>query len=328
LKQALGDKKINIYLALCGVVFMLIFPFLVGNSSYFMSLFVTIYIYMITSMALNLLVGYGGQISIGTAGFLLVGGYTVAIMGSKFALPFWILLLLAGVVSGLMSLIIGLPAIRLKGHFLALATLGFGLSIPYIALYWESLTKGFMGFAVKRPAGLSSDLQFYYVVVVVTVMITWLLINIVKSGMGRAFVAIRDSEVAAQATGINVAFYKIVMFVISAFFTGIAGGLNAYWIKFVSPADFNLSTSFLLLAMIVVGGLASIPGAIIGAVLFTLIPHFTGTFPGITNLVIGIAIVLILLFRPAGIISLLDLVNMKKEAVPFGEGGVSKNAHL
>ena len=153
---------------------------------------------------------------------------------------------------------------------------------------------------------LSSDIQFFYVVVLITLLIIWVMNNIVKSGLGRAFVAIRDSEVAAQANGIHIAFNKTMMFVISAFFTGIAGGLYAYWIGFVSPDDFSIVTSLMLLAMIVVGGMASIPGAIIGAVLFTIIPHFTNAFVGITNIVIGLAVVLVLFFRPKGIVSLFD----------------------
>ncbi len=271
-----------------------------------MSLFVTACIFIISAMALNLLVGYGGQISVGQAGFLSAGGYAVAILSHKFGLPIWILLPLAGVITGIISLVIGLPAVRLRGHFLAVATMGFGLSIPQIALNWESLTRGYNGISVMRPQWLSGDLAFFYVIVGTTLVIAWIISNIVKSGMGRAFVAIRDSEIAAQSTGIHVAFYKTMMFVISAFFTGIAGGLYAYWFGYVSPQDFNILTSLLILGMVVVGGLASIPGAVIGAVLFTLIPHFTDKFIGMTNIIIGIAIILIIMYRSEGIVSFLD----------------------
>src|SRR5699024_8191423 len=126
-----------------------------------------------------------------------------------------------------------------RGHFLAVATLGFGLSMPAIALNWEALTDGYSGMGVMRPDLVSDDLSFFYVVAIVTVFITWMAINIARSRMGRAFVAVRDSEVAAAATGINVSYYKTIMFTVSAFFTGIAGGLYSYWIGFVSPNDYT-----------------------------------------------------------------------------------------
>ncbi|MBO8173560.1 MAG: branched-chain amino acid ABC transporter permease [Bacillaceae bacterium] len=307
MKRILGERKLYLFLL---VLSMVIFPFLVGQSGYFMSLFVTACIFVISAMALNLLVGYGGQISVGQAGFLSAGGYAVAILSQKFGLSIWLLLPLAGVITAIISLVIGLPAVRLRGHFLAVATMGFGLSIPQIALNWESLTMGYNGMSVMRPPWLSGDLPFFYLIVVTTLVVAWIITNIVKSGMGRAFVAIRDSEVAAQATGINVAFYKTIMFVISAFFTGIAGGLYAYWFGYVSPQDFTILTSLLILGMVVVGGLASIPGAVIGAVLFTVIPHFTDAFIGVTNIVIGIAIILIIMYRSEGLVSLVNHVRV------------------
>ncbi|OLO37938.1 branched-chain amino acid ABC transporter permease [Alkalihalophilus pseudofirmus] len=301
--KLLYNKKLTLGLL---VIFMLIYPFLVGKSNYFMTLFVITCIYIITSMSLNLLIGYGGQISVGHAGFLSIGGYSVAILSTKLGLPFLLVLPLAGVITGLIGLLIGLPAVRLKGHFLAVATLGFGLSIPQIALNWGSLTGGYSGIAVVKPSLFSSNFQMFYVVVAITILITWLMYNIVKSRLGRAFIAIRDSEVASQSIGINISFYKTIMFVISAFFTGIAGGIYGYWVGFISPNDFTMVTSFLVLAMIVVGGLASIPGAVVGAVLFSVLPHFTDSYIGITNIVIGLAVVVIILFKPEGIVSIFD----------------------
>ena len=328
MKRSFGNK--NLLLALA-ILFMFVFPFLVGQSSYYMTLFVMVCVFMISSMSLNLLVGYGGQISVGNAGFLAVGGYVVALFVYYFDWPIWLVLPLAGLITGFIGLVIGLPAVRLSGHFLAVATLGFGLSIPQIALNWDSVTKGFTGISVKRPDFLASDMSLFYLIVILTVFITWMLTNIVKSGIGRAFIAIRDSEVAAQATGINVSLYKTMMFVLSAFFTGIAGGIYAYWIGYVSPSDFSIVTSMLLLAMVVVGGLASIPGAIIGAILFTVLPHFTDAYIGITNIVIGIAVVIVIYFRPDGLVSLVNLLKKKKKAdveQSVFEGGASDNANV
>ncbi|MEH7112491.1 branched-chain amino acid ABC transporter permease [Neobacillus niacini] len=321
MNQLLMNKKTWLFFLL---VFMLIYPLIAGQSGYMISIAVMICIYAISAMSLDLLIGYGGQISIGHAGFLSVGGYSVAILASKLGLPFFMILPLSGVITAIISLIIGLPAVRLSGHFLAVITLGFGLSIPQIALNWDGLTGGYSGLSVMRPNWAASDQQFYYVIIVMTVLITWLIHNILKSRMGRAFVAIRESEVAAQATGINVPFYKTIMFVITAFFTGLAGGLYGYWIGFISPYDFNIATSFLLLGMIVIGGLASIRGAIIGAVIFTILPELTSSFIGLTNIILGFAIVIIILFRPHGIISLLDLFNIKR----FNERDVIKNEFI
>ncbi|MED4601901.1 branched-chain amino acid ABC transporter permease [Paenibacillus validus] len=292
------------------VLLMAVYPLLVGYSNYFLTLFSITCIYIISSLSLNILVGYGGQVSVGHAGFLVIGSYTVAILGER-GVPFFVSFLMAGIVSGVIGLLIGLPAVRLRGHFLAVATLGFGLSVPLLVLNWDSLTKGYQGMAVSRPVFLSSDIEFFYVIVAMTVLVTWFIRNIVASSLGRAFVAIRDSEVAAQAMGIHVALYKTVMFVISAFFTGLAGGLYAYWLGYISPSDFSVTTSFLLLAMIVVGGLASIPGAIIGTILFSVLPHFTEHLIGMHSIVIGSAMALIILLRPAGLVSLKGLFKRK-----------------
>ena len=331
----LGNKRVWLLLF---VLLLLTYPLIIGKSGYFMTIFVMIMIYSIGAMALNLLIGYGGQISVGHAGFLAIGAYTAAILSSKFGFPFLVALPLAGVVTGIVGLVIGLPAIRLSGQFLAVATLGFGLSVPQLALNWNTLTNGYSGLALSRPSLMASDSQFIYAVIIITIFITWLLYNILKSRMGRAFVAIRESEIAAQATGIDLSFYKTIMFVISAFFTGLAGGLYAYWIGFVSPNDFTMVTSFLLLGMIVVGGLASIPGAVIGAIIFTVIPELTSSFIGLTNLVLGCAIFLIILFLPKGLVSGLGLLQGKrksrllvgknKEGKVLKSGGVAKDVNV
>ncbi|MCU5781686.1 inner-membrane translocator [Alcanivorax balearicus MACL04] len=305
MKRIFFDRRLYVSLL---VVLLLTFPFLMGQSSYFMGLVVTMAIYAIAAMSLNLLTGYGGQVSIGQGGFLMMGTYSTGIISSTLGFPIWVALPAAGVIAALVSLVIGLPAVRLKGHFLAVATLGFGLCIPEIALNWKSVTGGYSGLPLMRPEWASSDLAFFYVILVLTFLVTWMLMNIANSRLGRAFLAIRDSEIAAAATGINVAGYKTIMFMISAFFTGLAGGLYAYWVQYISPNDFTIMASFFLLAMIVVGGLASIWGAILGAVLFTGIPHFSDAYVGVTNLVIGVAVVLVILFRPAGLVSLVGLI--------------------
>ncbi|MFC4024035.1 branched-chain amino acid ABC transporter permease [Oceanobacillus longus] len=310
MKSILANRRLWLILL---VGFMLVYPFIFGQSGYYITIFVMVSIYIISAMSLNLLAGNGGQMSVGQAGFLTIGGYTVAILSTTVGLPLLVVLPLAGIVTGLIGLIIGLPAVRLKGHFLAVATLGFGLSIPQIALNWDSLTGGYSGMAVSRPEWLSGNLELFYVVILIVIVVIWAIHNILKSSLGRAFMAIRESEVAAQSTGINLAFYKTVMFMISAFFTGIAGGIYGYWFGYVSPNDFTIATSFLLLAMVVVGGLASIPGAIIGAILFTILPEFTRSFVGLNNIIIGLAVILVILFLPRGLVSITELFKKKSQ---------------
>lgn len=300
MKQLMANKKIWIVLLL---IVCALYPIFIGQSSYYMTFFVMMLVYVITAMALDLLIGFGGQISVGHAGFLAIGSYTVALLTIHFNAPFIVAFLAAGVVTGVVGFIIGLPAVRLSGQFLAVVTLGFGLSVPQVMLYLDEYTGGYSGLSFQRPDWLANKLVLFYVILGIAVLITFILHNIIHSRLGRAFVSIRESEVAAQATGINVSFYKSFMFAISAFFTGISGGLYAYWIGFVSPNDFTVVTSFLLLGMIVVGGLASIPGAIIGAVILTILPELTSSFIGLTNLIIGVAILVIILFWPTGIVS-------------------------
>lgn len=324
MKQFMSNKKTWIILLL---IICALYPFIIGQSSYYMTFFVLMLVYIITAMSLDLLIGFGGQISVGHAGFLAIGSYTVALLTIHFNAPFILAFLAAGVVTGIVGFVIGLPAVRLSGQFLAVVTLGFGLSVPQVMLYLDDYTGGYSGLSFQRPDWLSNKLILFYIILGITILVTFILHNIIHSRLGRAFVSIRESEVAAQATGINVSLYKTFMFAISAFFTGIAGGLYAYWIGFVSPNDFTVVTSFLLLGMIVVGGLASIPGAIIGAVILTILPELTSSFIGLTNLIIGIAILAIILFWPTGIVSgmrlLLNRLGKRTETAKNKEKGAA-----
>lgn len=300
------------HIALLAVVLFLgIFPLIVSQSDYWLTFIVMMGIYALVAVALNIMIGYGGLISIGHAGFLMIGTYTVAILTDKFNLPFIMVFLLSGVMAAFVGLLIALSAVKLSGHFLAVVTLGFGLSVPVIAMNWNSLTKGYSGMLVPRPAFLNDKLMLYYFVMISLFIFLTFIYNLLQSNIGRVFQAVKESEIAARSSGINTTYYKGLMFVLSSFFTGIAGGLYAYWIGFVGPTDFPITTSFLLLAMIVVGGMNSFYGPIIGAVLFSIIPHFTDKFTGITNIVIGLTLVIIILIRPNGLVTLSDYFRSK-----------------
>jgi len=286
---------------------LMLIPAVIGGQKHLLTTACMVLIYSIIAMSLNLLMGFGGQISIGHASFMAIGAYSSAIFTLKLGIPFWIALPAAGFFTALIGFGVGLPAVRLKGHFLAVATLGFGVAIPELTMKWDKLTGGFSGLFPEKPVLFGyifkSDLSLYYLIAVVTLLCTWLMRNLINSRIGRAFVAIRESEVAAAAMGINVPLYKALMFSISAFFTGVAGSLYAHYIGFISPFDFNIGISLTLLAMVVVGGFASIPGSFIGALVLTLIPEFTNHVAGLSLVVTGIALVLVTLFFPDGLVS-------------------------
>jgi len=299
---------------------LMLIPAFIGGQKHLLTIACLVLIYAIITMSLNLLMGFGGQISIGHASFMAIGAYASAIFTLKLGFPFWIALPVSGFFTALIGFGVGLPAVKLKGPFLAVATLGFGVAIPELTMKWDKLTGGFSGMFPEKPVLLGytfkSDLSLYYLIAVVTLLCTWLIRNLINSRIGRAFVAIRESEVAATAMGINVPIYKALMFSISAFFTGVAGSLYAHYIGFISPFDFNIGISLTLLAMVVVGGFASIPGSFIGALVLTLIPEFTNHVAGLSLVVTGAALILVTLFFPDGLVSirskLKDLAGKRK----------------
>ncbi len=291
-----------------GIVFFLLFvaglialPFLVPSSIiYNATLFL---IFALVAVALMILVGFTGQISLGHAGFLATGAYVTAYLFSH-GWPFFLALLAAAVLSALLGLVIGLPALRLEGPYLAIATLGFGLAIQQILNNWE-LVGASTGLMVDRPIffgiDFMDDMPYYYLVLVVVGLLTWMSFNLKRSHIGRAFQAIRDAELAAQMSGINLAYYKTLAFVISAAFTGIAGGLYGALLMYITPEGFNLLMSIKFLLIIVVGGLGFLPGAIIGAAFFTALDVFLSAQQNRSQLLFGVIVILLALIEPGGI---------------------------
>ncbi|MFZ5818090.1 MAG: branched-chain amino acid ABC transporter permease [Bacillota bacterium] len=258
-------------------------------------------VYAIAALGLNLLVGIAGQISMGHGAFMLIGGYGTAFLTLKAGLPIWLSVPLAGVVAGLVGFVLGLPALRLHGHFLALATLSFGVAIPQIALKWDAVTGGAMGLS---PAGFPSDRVAYWVILGVLALLVWVADNLLQSRPGRALRAVRDSEIVAQSMGVSLVWAKTSIFALSAFYAGVAGALATHLSGFIAPTDFNLLISFQLLATIVVGGLGSITGSIAGAVLVTFLPFAFSRSKGWAATIEGFAIIGIVMFLPYGLASL------------------------
>ena len=252
-------------------------PFVMSNFRLFQ--FTQVYIYAIALLGLNILTGYNGQISLGHGAFYALGAYTAAIMMDQWGIPYGWTIPVAGVLCLVVGFLFGFPALRLEGLYLALATFALALAVPQILKYFEHWTGGSQGIVLskpKAPFGLrfSSDQWLYFVCLAVLVVLFVLAANLLTGRTGRAIVAIRDNPIAAQAMGINTALYKALVFGVSAGYTGVAGALSAAAVAFVAPDAFNIFLSITFLVGIVVGGLASISGAIFGAFFIQFVPNW------------------------------------------------------
>ncbi|HJV88449.1 MAG TPA: branched-chain amino acid ABC transporter permease [Noviherbaspirillum sp.] len=283
--------------------------------SYYISQLTLIFIYAVVSVGLMLLSGYTGQISIGHAAFLAVGAYTEAVF-AKWGAPFLVSLPAAFIASGLIGIIVGLPALRVKGIYLAIATLAFGFIVEEALTRWESVTGGSNGLQlghIQLPGlAIDSGTKFYYLSLAILVLILLGTLNLLRSPTGRAFVAIRDSQISAQSMGINLAKYKTTAFALSAAITGVAGVLYAHKLRFISPEQFGIQMSVELLMMIVIGGLGSLHGAILGAIFIIALPEAISAFKdylppaiaqqtGLQPTIFGIVLIGFILFEPEGL---------------------------
>jgi branched-chain amino acid transport system permease protein len=294
---------------IAALIALLILPLFLGKYSVF--LLSMLAIYALVSLGLNLLMGYTGQIAAGHAGFLAIGAYVTAIVTANFEwLPCPVTLLLAGTISGLIGFLLGIPILRLKGFYIAMATLAFGVVISEVILQWSSVTGGDDGFSVPTARigsfAFDSDLKLFYLIIPVTIIMTVLAKNLVNGYVGRAFIALRESEVAAQTIGVDLAKYKTIAFAISAFYTGVAGGLFAYLITFLSPDAFTIELSIDFIAMIVIGGMGSILGSIIGAVILTGMQQVLASLLDLQILIFGLSLIVFMIFMPRGIVGMLS----------------------
>ena len=262
-----------------------------------------IWLYAIGVMGQNLLIGYTGQISFGQAGFLAIGAYTFGHLKLAGA-PVLAALAGAGLAAGLAGVVVGFPSLRLKGPYLSIATLGFVIAVYQVFANSEMLSGGRSGLAVGRLApgfGLSRDVYVYYVYLALLVAFTIATYNLMSSYVGRAFVAIRDSDIAAEVMGVNLARYKLLAFAISSFYTGVHGGLFAQFLGHLEPQTFNVSESLTLFVAVIVGGLASVEGSIFGAAFVVLVPALFSESRWFVPVLFGMTILVVLIFEPLGL---------------------------
>ncbi len=259
---------------------------------------------VIAAVGLALLTGFTGQLSIGNAGFLAIGAYGAALLAKYAGVPFWAAIPAAGLLSGLAGFFLLIPALRLSAIYLAIATLAFGTAVSEALPRWAAVTGGYQGMRVPKAEffglNVQNDVAMFYLALAITVIMVALARNLVRSRVGRAFVAIRDKPAAAQACGVSLTGYKALAFFVSALFTGIAGGVYAYVVGYISPAEFGLGRSINLFVMIALGGMASLPGPILGAVFLTYLPHWLSGIRGLQDVIYGLALIGVVVFMPYG----------------------------
>ncbi len=301
------NKPLMLVIVLMGVAAVFV-PFLL--SAYQLQIAVMIGIFALLALSLNVLSGFAGMISLGQAGFFLIGSYTSAILSTRFGMPFAISLLAATTLTALSGMLLAVPAMKLSGHFLAVITIAFGLILHVLAINLEFITNGVSGISgIPRPAigpwSLKSDLSYYFFVLAILALVCLLVSAYVRSGYGRALRALKDDEVAAGCMGVNVNVAKIHAFVISAGIAGLAGCLYAHYVRYINPESFTLDISIRILIMVVIGGIGSIFGSIIGAFTVYILPESLRFLNDYYYLVFGFVIIVLMLFLPQGLVSLI-----------------------
>jgi len=296
----------NAYLGLGLVIaVLLVLPFILPNS-YYMDLAIRMAINAIIVIGLNLLIGFAGQISLGHAGFLGIGAYASAVLPTHFGFHPLLAMASGAAATAVIAGVVAKPIFKLKGNYLAMATLGLGIIINIALRNEAQWTGGPDGMAVPAFAmfgiELSSDKQWYWVVAAMLVISVWASLNIIDSPFGRALRALHGSEVASQVVGVNIVRYKVSIFVLSAIFASIMGSITAHYIGFVTPNFADFFHSIELVTMVVVGGMASVFGSIVGAVLLTALPQALATFEGWETVVFGSVLMLCMIFLPKGLV--------------------------
>ncbi len=332
------------------VLLLFLFTLPLYLPSYNIYLMNIILVNVILAVGLNILVGYTGQISLGHAGFFAVGAYGTSIIMMHLHVPFLPAIIIAALIAAFLGFIIGLPALRLEGPYLAIATLGFGLTIMHIIGRWE-VFGGRMGItAPPLDLGIPNsswsfvikgDVQIYYLILIIAILLVIGARNLMKTRVGRAFMSIRDDDIAAEVMGVNLTIFKTMSFAVSAFYAGIAGGLYGFVVTFFDPFSFNLILSIIFLVMVVVGGLGSVLGAIMGAVLITYLqydllknvenlPYIGGllvavskqwfTVIGLANfsgIALGLIMIAIVIFEPLGMFGIWIRIKKYWKTWPF-----------
>jgi branched-chain amino acid transport system permease protein len=267
-------------------------------------------IFALVAIGLNMLTGFSGQISLGHAGFFAIGAYTSALLTLRLGVPFWLSIPAGGALATLIGALIALPALRLKNLYLAIATLGFGIVTQKVIFEWRTVTGGGAGMQVPSPELLGISLvegsRMTWVIALTLVAGTWAAFRLANGRTGRALTMLRESEVAAGCIGIHVARYKVTAFALSALYTAVAGGLYANLVRYINPESFNVNMSIMFLAMVVIGGMGSVRGALLGAAFYVAVPEAFRSFKDAPGLIFGLSLMLVMILIPGGLTSLFN----------------------
>jgi len=305
------DRNKKTIISIIGlIIFYLLVKVLINVGiidSYIQLNLVIIGVNIILAIGLNLITGFTGQFSLGHAAFMSIGAYTSAIITAKLGYPFIVALLVSGLMAALAGILIGIPTLRLKGDYLAIATLGFGEIIRIVALNTEYIG-GAVGF---NDIPRYTNWEWLYITTVITILLAYRFVN---SSHGRACIAISQDELAAEAMGVNTTYYKVLVFAIGAFFAGIAGSLHANYFHFIKPDSFGFMKSVDILVIVVFGGLGSIAGSVVGAIALSIISLFLQGIPELRMVFYAIILFLIMVYRPSGLLG-------KEEFKLFKKGG-------
>jgi branched-chain amino acid transport system permease protein len=279
---------------------------LVLPNNYFYDIAIAVALNAIVCVGLNLLIGYAGQISLGHAGFFALGGYGSAILSGSYGWPTWLAMPSACVAVGLLAFIVGRPTLRLRGHYLAMATLGLGVIVSIVLATEDRITGGPDGLSVPPLALFGVVVQgeraWYWIAGAALLLAVWLALNLIESPAGRALRALHGSEVAAETLGIASARTKLQVFVISAVFAAVAGALMAHYAGFITPAKASFMHSVELVIMVVFGGMASVFGAVVGALILTTLPQLLTVFKDYEMIVFGAVLMATMVFFPQGVV--------------------------
>jgi branched-chain amino acid transport system permease protein len=316
------------------LVFLLVLPQF--STTYWLDVLNRIFIAVIGALGLNLVTGFTGLISLGTAAFLSVGAYATAAMAGRAGLPFVVVVPLSGLITAAVGLVFGIPSLRLKGLYLAVATLAAHYVVEFTISHWEHMTNGVNGMSVPAAqfAGmvLNDDRKVYYLIFPVMVGLLFFTKNLFRTKVGKAFVAIRDQDISAEVMGVDVFRYKLLAFAVSSFIVGVAGSLLAYQARIISPENFPISLAIDYLGMVIIGGLGSILGSIFGAIFITLLPEIlrlstdaVGNYwPSLMVIVapiktgvFGLVVILFLIFEPDGMAARWNHIKAYWKLYPF-----------
>ncbi|AMA74219.1 MULTISPECIES: branched-chain amino acid ABC transporter permease [Aneurinibacillus] len=274
---------------------------------------------IILAVSLHLVIGITGQFSIGHAGFLAVGAYISAICTMKLELPFSVALIAGGIVAAIAGLVVGIPSLRLKGDYLAIATLGFGEIIRITFLNID-----YVGGASGMQVSHMTDWTTLFVCLLITIIV---IINFTNSTHGRACISVREDEIAADAMGVNTTYYKVIAFVLGSFFAGIAGGLYAHNFYIIQPTNFGFLKSFDILIFVVLGGLGSMSGAVISAILLTIVSTFLQDYPETRMIIYSLVLIIVMIYRPQGLMGTKEITELFKKKRTGIEGGEPGGKH-